>query len=415
MTLLLLMTTISIPAEKFINHAFAFAFVEPCRSVPTQIFYGGASSGKSVFIAQRDILDMVNEERNFLVVRNTAATLRSSVFEERRKAIRQFFLSPLFEVRESDLMIKYLPRGTQMIFRGLDDPEKLKSITVPVGTLTDVRYEEATEMSEGAIEEVGRRMRGLSAVSKREVFSFNPIFRNHWICKKYFGGQAIKYRRTEDLLLFHTTYRDNRFLSPQDVRRLDAYVGYQRDVYRDGKWGVLGDLIFTDWEVADLEGTTFDSYRYGCDFGFSVDPSAVLEVAFAPAKRTIYVTKELYQRGMTNDVLAEKARPIVGENIVWCDSAEPKSIMELKTCGIVAHAVAKGRDSVWHALQWLQQWHIVIDKRCVNTISEISQYQWQKNKNGETLTVPVEKDDHSIAALRYATERDRIGAVAAVV
>ena len=404
---LLMAGTLNVPLKLF-NERYLFLLREPCRSAPTQIIYGGAASGKSVFIAQRDVLDMVNEGRNFLIIRNTANTLRSSVFEERKKAIINFGLIKLFDIRESDLNITYRPRGNVMMFRGLDDPEKLKSITTPVGPLTDIRYEEATEVSESAIIEIGRRMRGLSAFPKREVYSFNPIFRSHWICKKFFKGELVKYRRDEDLLIFHSTYRDNKFLTEQDKKRIASYTGYQRDVYCDGKWGVLGDLIFTNWEVADVGDVQFDNVRHGLDFGFTNDPSALVEVGISTAKKTLYITREQYIHGATNDVLAAKIEPIVGGNPVFCDSAEPKSIAELHQYGIGAHAVAKGKDSVWHALQWLQQWHIVIDRRCQNTINEFSQYQWLKNKNGDNLNEPIGTNDHAIAALRYATEQDRI-------
>lgn len=406
------MAPLNIPA-RFFNSAYLFLMKEPMRSTPLQILYGGASSGKSVFIAQRDILDMINEERNFLVTRNTANTLRDSVFAERVKAIKSFYLAPLFDIKESTLEITYKPRGTKMFFRGLDDPEKIKSITVPTGTLTDLRCEEATEQSEDSYNQLRIRLRGLAAVSKRTVLSFNPIFRSHWICKRFFTGRAIKYHRDDSKLIFHSTFRDNQFLDEQDKKDLLGCTGYYRDVYTEGRWGVLGDLIFTDWESADLSGIEFDMYRYGIDFGFTVDPSVVLKLSIQPAKRTIYIVDEIYGRGWTNDVLAAKAKPMCGGNTVWCDSAEPKSIAELHQQGensISAYPVQKGRDSVYHSIQWLQQWKIVVDRnRCYNTINELSQYQWQKTKNGETINQPIGVNDHCIAALRYATERDRLG------
>lgn len=391
---------------------------EPVRSVPLQIFYGGASSGKSVFIAQRDVIDIINEERNFLIVRKIANTLRSSVFEERRKVITGWGLLPLFDIRESDLTIAYKPSGCIMMFRGLDDVEKVKSIAAPRGVFTDLRVEETTECSESDIDQLGIRMRGLSPVPKREVYSFNPIFRSHWLCKKYFNGALIKYHRNADRVIFHTTFRDNKFLTPQDRKKLLSYTGYQHDVYCDGKWGVLGDLIFTNWEVQDLTGREFDTLRYGLDFGFTNDPSALLKVAIQQNTKTIFILSEIYKHGLTNDVLAKLIKPICGDATVWCDSAEPKSIAELHNQGenrINSQPVKKGKDSVWHALQWLQQWKIIIDRRCTNTINEFSQYQWQKNKDGISLNEPVGTNDHSIAALRYATEYDRIGAQVSLV
>lgn len=411
------METITFPSRLF-NERYLFLLREPIRSVPLQILYGGASSGKSVFIAQRDIIDILNEERNFLITRKFANTIRSSVFEERRKVIIEWGLRPVFDIRESDFTITYKPTGCVMMFRGLDDVEKVKSITAPRGVFTDLRVEEATECSEDDIEQLGIRMRGLSKVPKRKVYSFNPIFRSHWICRKHFNGAFIKYRRDADTVIFHSTFRDNKFLTEQDRKDLLSKQGYARDVYTDGKWGVLGDLIFTNWEVADLGGRKFDTMRYGLDFGFTNDPSVLLEVALQYNVKTIYITKEVYKHGTTNDVLAVLCKPVCGDSTVWCDSAEPKSISELHNQGenrINSHPVTKGKDSVWHSIQWLQQWKIVIDRKCTNTVNEFSQYQWQKNKDGISLNEPVGVNDHCIAALRYATERDRLGAVVSLV
>ena len=370
---------------------------EPIRSVPLQVLYGGASSGKSVFVAQRDVLDIVNEERNFLIVRKFANTIRSSVFEERRKIITEWGFLPLFDIRESDFTITYKPSGCVMMFRGLDDVEKVKSITVPHGVVTDLRVEEATECSEADIDQLGIRMRGLSKVPKRELYSFNPIFRSHWLCRKHFNGALVKYHRSPEKLIFHTTFRDNKFLTQQDRNKLLSCTGYRRDVYADGKWGVLGDLIFTNWEVADLSGRKFDVVRYGLDFGFTNDPSALLEVAIQSNTRTIYITREVYKHGATNDVLAAMIKPVCGDSPVWCDCAEPKSISEMHNQGvnrINSHPAAKGKDSVWHSIQWLQQWKVVIDRKCTNTVNEFSQYQWQKNKDGISLNEPVGTNDH---------------------
>jgi len=411
---MVIMATIPVQAIRLnpdlINPKYRFTFMEPYRSAHLQIFYGGASSGKSVAIAQRDVFDCINEPRNFLIVRNTANTLRASVFMERIKFIKQLNLSPLFNIRETDLEITYRPRGNKMIFRGLDDVEKLKSITVPTGTITDLRVEEATECSPDAVDELGRRMRGLSPVPKRRVYSFNPIFRTHWICKRHFNGELIKYAYSPEMMILHSTYVDNNFLTDQDRSDIESYTGYSHDVYCKGEWGVLGVLIFTNWEVADLSEKKFDNMRHGLDFGFTNDPSAYVQCSVDRAKKTIYITKEYYRHGATNDQLAISIKPFCGRAPVWCDSAEPKSIAELKIQGsnsISAYPVAKGRDSVWHSIQWLQQHHIVIDRSCTNTINEFQQFQWEKNKAGESINQPVGINDHCIAALRYGTERDR--------
>lgn len=407
--LAILMYSLTLPSER-VNTAYRFLFQEPYRSISTQILYGGAGSGKSVAVAQRDIFDIVNEPRNFLIVRNTANTLRGSVFEERRKVINQWGLRKFFDIKESNLQIVYKPTGNIMLFCGLDDVEKLKSITVPNGPITDLRIEEATECREETFEQLELRMRGITTVPKRVVLSFNPVFRRHWISKRFFNGRNIKFAYNDDVLIFKTTYKDNDFITAQDKAKIESKKGYYHQVYALGNWGVLGDLIYNNWEIESCANNNYDKTLYGLDFGFASDPAALIKVGVHRPSKTLYMQQELYIHGATNDVLAAKAKPIVNNSIVWCDSAEPKSIQELRNMGenrLHAQAVSKGKDSKWHGIQWLQQWNIKIDKNCVNFIDEISQYQWKKNKDGETLPEPIDNNDHLLDATRYATEQER--------
>lgn len=407
--LAILMYSLTLPSER-VNTAYRFLFQEPYRSISTQILYGGAGSGKSVAIAQRDVLDIVNEPRNFLIVRNTANTLRGSVFEERRKVINQWGLRKFFDIKESNLQIVYKPTGNIMLFCGLDDVEKLKSITVPTGPITDLRIEEATECKEDTFDQLELRMRGITHVPKRVVLSFNPVFRRHWISKRFFNGRNIKFAHNNELLIFKTTYKDNDFITAQDKAKIESKKGYYHQVYALGNWGVLGDLIYSNFEIEACSLNNYDKTLYGLDFGFASDPAALVKVGVYKPAKTLYIQNELYIHGATNDVLAAKAKPIVNNSIVWCDSAEPKSIQELRNMGenrLHAQPVSKGKDSKWHGIQWLQQWNIKIDKSCVNFIDEISQYQWKKNKDGETLPEPVDDNDHLLDALRYATEQER--------
>lgn len=420
--LLLLLTTISLfnmpdinlqIKKRFFNEKFYPYLTSQC---PIQIFYGGSSSGKSAFAAQRRIISIVREPRNYLILREVARTLRNTVFAETQKAINNLKLARQFSVNTSQMEITYLPDNRKMIFGGLDDVEKLKSIIVPNGVITDIEIEEATEISEDSYDKLDLRLRGRAQCTKRVCMYFNPTFRSHWIARRFFNGQWVKYRYDGKILIVHSTHRDNRFLDAQDHEKIESKTGYLHDVYALGKWGVLGDLIFTNWEVRDCKDFNFDRTVYGLDFGFSNDPSAALKIGVDEPRKTLYIQGEIYGHGMTNDVLAVKAKPLVGNNLVWCDCAEPKSITELHRQGengINAQPCQKGRDSVWHSIQWLQQWKIIVDKNCTNTINELSQYQWEKNKDGISLNEPVGINDHCIAALRYGTERIRIGAMVA--
>lgn len=381
--------------------------------IPTQIVYGGASSGKSSFIfGQRTVLDMCQTERNFLIARKVAKTIRGSVFNEVEKGINRFQLSQYFDINRSNMTITG-PNGSMIAFVGLDDVEKVKSITPPRGIFTDLIVEEATEISENDYNQLTLRLRGLSQYTKRKVMLFNPIYRTHWICKRFFNGQNTKSFRDEKLLILHSTYKDNNFLSPEDVDVIEGMKQispYHYMVYALGEWGVLGDLIFSDWRVEDLAGklNQYEEVRNGLDFGFTNDPTAIVKTRLYRPKKEIYVFDELYERGLTNPDIARLGRPILGNETVWCDSAEPKSIAELRQGGLNARGADKGKDSLLYGIQYLQGFSFVIDKNCQNFINEVSTYQWLKDKDGNSINQPIGINDHLMAALRYAYSRDRV-------
>ena len=382
-----------------------------------QIFYGGSSSGKSVFLAQRDVIDILKGGRNFLICREVARTIRKSVFAEIRKVIADFGLTDRFNVNKSEMVITCKDNGYQFLFAGLDDVEKLKSITPEKGVITDVRVEEATETDQPSVKQLIKRQRGGSPdTPKRLTLSFNPILQIHWIYQEYFAGIAWADDQTEyndgRLSILKTWYIHNQYLTPDDIYDLEnEHDAYYRDVYTFGNWGVLGDVIFTNWEVRDLSGMHdhFTNHRFGLDFGFSADPAAVPITHYDAQNKTIYIYDEIYEYAATNDVLATILKPVVGSYPLKCDSAEAKSIHELRQYGINASGAVKGKDSVWHGIQWLQQQKIVIDKRCINTKNEFQQYQWSKDKHGNSTNIPVDKHNHIIDALRYAYEQDMRG------
>jgi len=381
-----------------------------------QIYYGGASSGKSVFLAQRDIRDIMKGGRNFLVCRQVARTLRGSVVQEITKVIRDWGLSDLFSINKTDGTVTCV-NGYQIIFAGLDDVEKLKSLTPAKGVFTDVRIEEATEIERSSIiKQLLKRQRGGSEKTpKRLMLSFNPILQSHFIYADYFSmigwTNDQKEYKSPDLYILKTTYRDNRFLTREDVRGLENEKDkYYFDVYSEGNWGILGYVIFTNWRVEDLSGmqAQFTNHRNGLDFGFSADPAALWVSHYDAKHKRIYIFDELYERGLTNDLLAVEVKNRIGSDYVVCDSAEPKSIAELQQYGVSALAAVKGKDSVLFGIQWLQQQEIIIDAKCVNAKNEISTFHWQEDANGNAIRKPVEKNDHLIAAGRYAHEGDMI-------
>jgi phage terminase large subunit len=398
-------------------------------NIATQIFFGSASSGKSAFCAQRRVLDTLTQGRNYLCVRNVANTLRDSSFAETVRAMEGLRLRGYFSVQESRMEILCLLNGASMFFRGLDEPSKLQSIVPRKGVITDIDMEEAMEISEEAANQLYLRTRGQSedaTLIKRTTIRFNPTNKRHWIYKRYFEGffaDEDKLRRNDDLLILRTTADDNRFLTDQDRKRIEdlgKISPYYEQVYRFGKWGVVEGAIFTKWRTEDIAGDkALDGlgWRYGQDFGYGPAPAALVETA--RKGKTLYVRRTVGGHGLTNEMLAERIKPVVGKAPVVCDSAEPKSIAELCSHGIAAVAVRKRRPpvgaktasaggSVMFGLQWLQGYEIVVDVRCQELQNELSQYQYRRAPDGTWLSDPVDRDNHYIDALRYAWEDEMV-------
>ena len=373
----------------------------------TQILFGGSSSGKSRFIAQRLVYDLLNGERNYLVVRNTGRTNRTTTYNEINTVINEWDMSKLFKINKSEMTITcQTKRKRQAFFIGLDDVEKVKGIKPDNdGVITDIWIEEATETNENDCNQLRKRLRGISKVPKRITYSFNPIMRTHWIFKRFFKNmhENDKEYREPGLSIMRTTYKDNCYLAPDDIYDLENETNeYYRDVYTLGKWGVLGHLIFTNWRVENLAGlkNAFGTYYNGLDFGYTNDPTACGRCAIKGKK--LYITHELlYDYGLTNDKIAERIKPFVGKETIRCDPSSPKDIAELRGYGLQTMSARGGPGSVNHGIQYIQQYEMIIDRECQNAINEIQSYQWEENKDGQVMNTPVDRDNHFIDQLRY--------------
>lgn len=374
---------------------------------PTQIFYGGASSGKSYFLAQKIVADNM-QGVNWLVCRNVARTIRTSVFNEITKCISTAGLTEFYAINKTDMVITNQLNDKQILCVGLDDPDKVKSITPQKGVIERIFIEEATEIKREAYLQLKRRLRGASPFSKYIIMAFNPILKSHWIYRDFFGGWDDSKNHYEDdkLTILKTTYRDNAFLTEDDIALLtDESDPYFYNVYTLGNWGVLGHVIFTDWHTEDLSARTdFDNIFYGMDFGYSSDPNAIIKVHYDKKRNKVYILDEFYQTGMSDEELLGVCKKMVGKRVVTCDSAEPKTIDYLSDHGINAFPAAKGQDSVNRGIRFLQGMEIIVDTHCQNFKNEIEQYHWREDKYGEPMPQAVDKDNHLLDALRYALE-----------
>jgi phage terminase large subunit len=363
-----------------------------------EIFYGGAGSGKSMFIAQRLLMRTLGEPgHKTLVVRKVAKTNRHSTFALIVGIISSWKVMALFKVNKSDMEILCEGNGNQVIFTGLDDVEKLKSIA----GITDIWVEEASEITQEDFQQLDLRLRGKTQWPLQITMTFNPVSALSWLKSFFFDAPK------ENCIIHKSTYKDNRFLDDEykkvieDLKNQD-YTYYQ--IYGLGEWGVLGNLVFHNYVFEDIpyKEQDFDAVYQGLDFGFN-HPSALVRVGFKDDE--LYVFDELYEKGLTNaELIQEVGRVIDKRKQITADSAEPARIKEFRQAGYNVVPSIKGAGSVKDGIDWLKRHKIHISKKCPNLLAEIQQYSYKKDKDGNVLDEPIEFKDDAIAALRYAIE-----------
>ena len=313
------------------------------------------------------------------------------------------------------MTITCLLNQAQILFAGLNDVEKIKSITPLYGVITDIWIEEATETDYTDVKQLDKRLRGRSKWKKRLTLTFNPILQDHWIYTEYFGiwddSKQFVDSEEQDLSILKTIYKDNRFLTKDDIDALENETDkYYYEVYTLGNWGTLGSLIFKNWRVEGLteQVKSFDKIRHGLDFGFAEDPNALACIHYDRRRKRLYIFDEIYAGDLVNDEIADLIKPKVGNRLVVCDNSELKTVKELRLRGINAIAAKKGPGSVEAGIRFMQGLEIIIGTNCPSTKAEFTKYKWREDKNGKVLPVPVDKDNHIIDAIRYALE-DEIG------
>lgn len=264
-------------SKKVFNKAFITYLSNNKRYL---IFYGGAGSGKSFFVVERYIYKLLNSKMfNLLVVRATGKSNRDSTFALFKQIINKWKLGQYFKINESDLRIKCLLNGNEIVFSGLDDVEKLKSITFSKGELTDIWIEEASEILEADFNQLDVRLRG-KGTKKQIVISFNPIDINHWLKKRFFD------RSDDNIEICHTTYKDNDFLDDDYKKLLESYKDtdpYYYDVYCLGKWGVLGKTVFDARAIQNRLDNLKKPIKTGY-FVYDYDGLKITNIKFIPDK-----------------------------------------------------------------------------------------------------------------------------------
>ena len=390
---------------------------------------GGRGSGKSSFVSL-EIVDgvMRDQTANAIVFRRYANTLRESAYAQIQWAIDELGCSALWRANVSPMVYTYIPTGQQIIFRGLDDAGKLKSIKPRHGRFAFVWFEEFSELA-GPNQVRSVLQSVVRGGNEFRIFnSFNPpISRANW---------ANKYILIPDerALVFHSTYKDvpPEWLGESFLLEAERLEQINERAYLHEYMGEptgSGGEVFPNLEAREITDAEIKEFQYiycGVDWGFSVDPFCFIRAAYDRKMQTVYVIDEIYKRGVTNQQAAElikgKGYNLEAENaaryysvfdhtysrqrqLITCDSAEPKSIADFHNAGLNARACSKWPGSVLYGIRWLQSKHLIIDPhRCPNAWKEFSEYEYMTTKDGEFLADVPDKDNHSIDALRYACD-----------
>ncbi|HEL2736453.1 TPA: PBSX family phage terminase large subunit [Streptococcus suis] len=373
----------------------------------TEIHYGGASSGKSHGVIQKVVYKACKDwkhPRKVLFLRKVGSTVYDSIFEDVKQCLDAWDLLDKCKVNNSAYRIE-LPNGAQFIFKGLDNPEKIKSIK----GISDVVMEEASEFTLDDYTQLTLRLRDRKHKQKQIYLMFNPVSKVNWVFNAFFV------KRPKNTVIYQTTYKDNRFLD--DVTRENIEELANRNeayykIYALGEFATLDKLVFPKYEkrLLNKEKLAHLPSYFGLDYGFINDPSAFLHVKIDDENRKLYILEEYVRKNLTNDKIAEAIQNLgYGKEEIRADSAEKKSNQELRNRGIsrVIDAL-KGPGSVMQGIQYILQYDIVVDERCVKTIEELENYTWKKDKKtNEYINEPVDSYNHCLDAVRYAIQ-DRI-------
>lgn len=290
-----------------------------------------------------------------------------------------------------------------ILCKGLSDSERIKSI---VG-ITDIWIEESTEINLDEFSQLDLRLRAME--DDLQIFlSFNPVSKMNWVYKKWFAEGAVV---GDDTLILRTTYRDNKFLPAAYIAALEAKAqtnpNYYR-VYTLGEFVTLDKLIFYNWRIEEFNHTEIKGQLLvGLDFGFINDISALVASLLDEENKTIYIFKEWGETGKTNQELANIIKALgFSKSVIIADSAEQKSIEEIRRAGVPKiRAAKKGKDSIIHGIQRLQNYTIVVHPSCTGVIEEFNSYTWKKDKTtGEYLNEPNDFANHYCDSLRYSLQ-----------
>lgn len=389
------------PSKVFNRHIYDHLFD---YDTFTEVHYGGASSGKSHGVFQKIVIKALKDwkkPRKILVLRKVGATVRDSVFADVQATLSYFGILNMCKINMSAFRIE-LPNGAEFIFKGMDNPEKIKSIK----GISDVVMEEASEFTLDDYTQLTLRLRDKAHKQKQIYLMFNPVSKANWVYNAFFV------KKPKNTVVYQTTYKDNRFLDALTRENIEELANRNEayyKIYALGEFATLDKLVFPKYTKALLnkdELRQITSY-FGLDYGFINDPSAFMHVKIDDDHKRLYVVEEYVKKGLTNDKIAESITALgYAKEQIRADSAEKKSNQELRNLGISRVIdVKKGAGSVMQGIQYLLQYEWIVDERCVKTIEELENYTWKKDKaTNEYINEPVDSYNHCLDAIRYAIQ-----------
>ena len=382
-------------------------------------FSGGRGSLKSSTVSVLVPLLLINNPgTHALVLRKVANTIRDSVYAQYIWAIGELGMAAYWEAKVSPMELIYKPTGQKIMFRGADDPMKIKSIKVPFGYIAVTHFEEKDQFAGRAeIRTILQStMRGGSKYWNFESYN-PPISRDNWANKDSLEERTDRLCHKSTYLQAPPEWLGEQFLAEAEHLKATDERAYQHE-YLGIPVGTGGN-VFDNLElreITDEEMSHFDHIYQGVDYGWFPDPFAFIRLHYDRARETIYLMDEIYQNKLTNEasgnIIIQRGYK---DAYITCDSAEPKSVADYRAMGLPAKAAVKGPGSVDYGMKWLQRRKIVIDrKRTPNAYNEFVDYEYDRNKDGDIISGYPDENNHLIDATRYAVERisRRMGVIA---
>lgn len=380
-----------------------------------EVYMGGRGSGKTKFIMQKLLYKSLSEKRRVLCMMKTTNAIKEGIWKELLELLDEWQLRKL-ETKNAKLIINKsdrtitLPNGSEFIFKGIDNESKARGIS----GISDLFMDEANLFTQDDFIGLNGSIRSKKYKNLQVFLAFNPTSRQNW-CFDYWGYSTDT--TPANTLKMHTTYKDNKFLPDtyHDEVLLPLKENNPRlyNIFAEGLFQTTDKLIFNNWEVQEFDVNELIKNNgelvtcTGLDFGFSNDPTTVILSLADEKTKTLYVCDEIYKKGMLNtDIAREVKSKGWHKNTIIADCANPKDIVDLKRMGIDRiRRCRKGKDSIVHGINKLQEYKIIIHPKCENTIVEFDNYTWVKDKqSGEYINKPIDDFNHAIDALRYSIQ-----------